>query len=299
MTEGYFPAPPDLPAEQRSRVDSELRYEDVSQDGRLMLLGLPHVIGDAVWRPLLAHHAVARVQRLGILPLLTRLVIEGGDGPISVRWPLTVDGCFQLAHTRDASGQVQHVMLVAWCSAHAPRGRTHGPPPEGKGEPIFVGRVLAEHVFTRPFAAPGERKVTRLPLDGVAAVPGVAWPWRSYEATLAIPAGAQVIDPQPSPEGDGIVFGLQHTDSNQHVNSLVYPRLFLDAALRRFAAHKIDIQVLPRRLEVAYRKPSFAGRRVELFLQAFGVDGALGVVGSFHEPGDDRPLCALQATFTP
>ena len=32
-----------------------------------------------------------------------------------------------------------------------------------------------------------------------------------------------------------VVFGVVHTDSNHHVNSLVYFRLFEEAALRRFA----------------------------------------------------------------
>jgi acyl-CoA thioesterase FadM len=109
------------------------------------------------------------------------------------------------------------------------------------------------------------------------------------------------VDPTP------IAFGLAHTDSNQHVNSLVYPRLFEDAALRRFAAlGKGKPAVLSRHVEAAFRKPCFAGETYAVALQAFTLDGKLGAVGSFVSTDDARsaetlararPHCFVRMVF--
>ena len=95
-------------------------------------------------------------------------------------------------------------------------------------------------------------------------------------------------------------FGLAHTDSNQHVNSLVYPRLFEDAALRRFAAlGKLKPPVLARHVEAAFRKPCFAGERYVIALQAFTIAGKLGAVGAFLSDGSvtARPHCCVRMMF--
>src|SRR5579859_289116 len=238
-TMDWFPPAPDVP--ERAEGDSPLRYEDVSQDGRVMLLALPHTIGDVIWRKILAHHPLAKSGREGIVSILTRMIIdcsvgsasECGAGPIGVGKPLRADGRFQLAHTTDANETVDRLMLNMWCTAWAPRGRTFGPPPPGAGEPIAVGRVFAEHVLTRLFAPPAERKVLTLP----SGIPPVRWQWRDHAAVLALPEGAAWLDEEFVADPAEMVFGLTHTDSNQHVNSLVYPRLFQEAALRRLA-HK-------------------------------------------------------------
>jgi hypothetical protein len=291
----WYPGEPDVPASDHAEGDSPLRYEDVSQDGRLMLLALPHTIGDVIWRKILAHHPLGKMQFGGIVPILTRFVLEGGSGPVGVGRPLHAEGRFQLAHTVDAAGAADRILLNMWTRASAPRGRTHGPPPEGAGEPVYVGRVFAEHVLTRLFAPPSERKVTALP-DG--SVPEPRWSWRGLDRVLALPEGAEPLD-DLRPDPAEVVFGLNHTDSNQHVNSLVYPRLFQEAALRRFAACGKMTHLLARRVEVAYRKPCFAGARARILLRAFSIGDELGAVRASvsEQPRRERPHCVLQITF--
>jgi hypothetical protein len=252
-----------------------------------------------VWQQLLRHTAVASINRSGIVPILTRFVIEGSDGPFSVRHPLDAEGRYQLSHSREA-GEVKHLLLNIWVNATAPLGRMHGPPPANAGEPAFAGRVFAEHVFTRLFAPPEARKVVQLDIEGLPPVPEARWDWRMPEATLALPRDARVLDDKLVPDEQSIVFGLTHTDANQHVNSLVYPRLFQDAVLRRLAAHGRSTLLLARRLEIAYRKPCFAGDRVRFHLQAY-VDGnrtgAIGVLLPDGE-GEARPYCFIHMTLT-
>lgn len=292
----WFPDEPALPEEQRTAGPSSLRYEDVSQDGRLMLLALPHSIGDVVWQRMLVHHPMQQLARGGVIPILTRFVIEGGDGPLGVRGPLQATGCFQLAHSTDERGAVKHLHLNLWTRVTALRSRTYGPPPERAGEPDFVGRVFAEHVWTRLFAPPGQRAVTRLEVPGLPSLPPDAWQVRRFEAALDAPAGARFLDGEPVIDPAEVVFGLGHTDSNQHVNSLVYPRLFHDAALRRFAALGLPTQVLARRLEIGYRKPCFAGQRARIALRAFEGGDRVGATGSFLAD-DGKPYNFIHMSF--
>src|SRR5258706_14788109 len=101
----WFPDEPDVPDLQRGDAPGGLRYEDVGQDGRLMVLALPHTVGDVVWRTLVPRlGASSRMAHSGIIPILTRFVLEGTGGPISVRHPLQASGRHQLFHTVDARG---------------------------------------------------------------------------------------------------------------------------------------------------------------------------------------------------
>ncbi|HEX4353188.1 MAG TPA: hypothetical protein VHZ95_09745, partial [Polyangiales bacterium] len=89
--------------------------------------------------------------------------------------------------------------------------------------------------------------------------------------------------------------GLTHTDANQHVNSLVYARVFEEATLRRFHALGERAALLGCRLELNYRKPCFAGDRMFSSLRSYRRQGALGATG-FLAPegaGIDRAHCTF------
>jgi hypothetical protein len=291
-----FPELGAVPPEHQAEVSSPVRYEDVTEDGRVLLTALPHHMGLAVFQTLLVKSAAARAHaHLGIVPILSRLVIESGGGPISVRKPVTAAGAFQLAHTVDEAGATSRLLLEMWATVTGPAGRTHGPAPADAGAPVAIGRVFGEHVFTRLFAPPGERKVLRFPPGPWPEVPEPRRAWRPPEALLELPAGAAWLEERLTPDDAPVVFGLAHTDSNHHVNSLVYPRLFEEAALRRLAALGRPTRLLGRAVEVAYRKPSFAGQKARIVLRAFERGATVGAVGVFV-PGDDeaaRPLTTV------
>jgi hypothetical protein len=302
-----FPDEPSVPEAHQATAVMHLRFEDVSQNGQVMLDALPHGLGPALWAKLMRTSPIAALMTAqGIIPILTRLIIEGGEGPIAAREPLHLQGLYQLAHTEDAASEVNRLILAMWLSATARRSRTYGPPPPGAGEPIRVGRVFAEHVFTRPFAEPGARKVLRFESPDLPAVPPERYAWRSPEALMGLPQEATPLDPEPTLDPISVAFGLDHTDANQHVNSLVYPRLFAEAALRRLAAHGRSTAVLARRVEVAYRKPCFAGTRARILVRTFALGDAVGALGAFvpdspegtaGEASDARAYCYIRALF--
>ena len=291
-----FPDLPELPDEQRRAASGPLRYEDVAQDGRLVLTALPHFLGLLVFQPILARNQAARsLARSGIFPIMSRMIIDGGQGPVSVSRLVDGSGGFALAHTVDESGQPNRLLLEMWAEMTAPRARTHGPPPPGAGELIGVGRVYGEHVFTRLFAPPGERKVTRFPPGPWPEVPPARREWRGVDAIVALPDGAVWLEDE-RPDDAPLVFGLAHTDANQHVNSLAYPRLFEDAALRRLARLGRPTTVLARYMEIGYRKPCFAGQSVRIVLRAYLRGERVGVAGWFRPEEDpaSRPSAVVR-----
>jgi hypothetical protein len=230
----------------------------------------------------------------GILPILSRLVIMGDERSVSVVSPIRYRGSFRFA--REAGGE--RLFVNMWVEASAPIGSTLGPDPPEDAPHVRIGRLFAEHVITRPFAPPGERKVTRLDAPGVPPVPEDEHTFESAEDLLE---GLELTD------GGDAAFGMMHTDSNQHVNSLVYPQLFEEAASRRLMEDPRVAggqQLLARAIELRFRRPFFAGDRARLALRLMApAEGEerwkVGAVGAFTSEagGAAKPSTTVKAWF--
>jgi hypothetical protein len=272
------PFPQDTP---RAQARVHLRFEDVTQDGRLVLEALPNALGPTVWRGILASDPATRAcVAQGIVPILSRFVLEGRPGPFSANEPVEAEGTCRLARAEDG-----RFVLDMWADLTGAIGRTYGSV-DRAGEKVLAGRVLAEHVLTRPFAPAGQRRVTSLDFPGAPRVTATRPASPAYDAIASVPAGAAPLEPRKSADPVPVVFGLVHTDSNMHVNSLVYLRLFEEAALRRFASLGKATTVLGRTLDIAYRKPCFAGQSMRVVQQAFEEGGRLGVSAVLVEEGE-------------
>ena len=256
----------------------------------MLLEVLPNALGAAVWSAQLEGDSFAKtcIQH-GVIPILSRFVIEGTPGPFGVAKPLGVTGRFQLAQGEE------RVFLNMWGDLTGPIGRVYPPKPDDAGTIASAGRIFGEHVFTRLFAPPGERRVNKLDVPGA---PESLAPYvqRAFASMLDLPSDAKALD-AVSPDDAPVVFGVVHTDSNQHVNSLVYLRVFEELALRRFAALGRRDAVLSRKLEIAYRKPCFAGDRVRVALRAFEHQGAVGLVGELAPAAGGAPHCSVRIVF--
>ncbi len=243
-------------------------------------------LGQAVWRQLVNGSPLMRVLRTStIVPVLSRLRIEGEAGPFAVAGPVSATGSYGLAHADDG-----RIFLLMWGELAAPHAHTYGPSAAPDAARATAMRVFAEHVMTRPFGPAEERRVRELP-EPMEPVPAVAWNGPAPEALASLPPGARPLDEVPLLDDAELPFGLIHTDSNQHVNSLVYLRAFEEALLRRLRAHGRSTSVLSRMVDVVYRKPFFAGQVARVRLQAFELDGRVGAAGTFVLDGaaDARP----------
>ena len=262
-----------------------LRYEDITQDGRLQVTTAAQAV-NPIWASLWRSPLVAAFKR-GEIPILARLALETEPGPFAVSdTEGTARGVYQLAHTRGANGEVERILLGMWAEMECTVGRAYGPRPPNAGERAIGGRVYAEHVFTRLFAPKGERRVTKLDAPGIAEVPEPRVDTFLPETLLELPAGAHPLEEDLREDPVPLALGLCHTDSNQHVNSLVYPRLFEEAALRRLAELGKKTAVLTRRADVAFRKPLFAGQVARVQLRAFELGDRVGIVGAITSADD-------------
>ena len=268
-----------------------LRWEDVAQDGRILLTALAPAIDWTVWNGLLKDQpGVVEAERQGIVAILSRITAEGTDEPIKVIEPVSARGTYEVSHSVDERGEVDRLYMCAWVEVRGRRGRMY--PPE-TGPEVPAGQIFVEHTFTRLFAPPDQRRVTSLAIPGLPPVPPSRYAAPGFASAMAVPDGATALDAEYVADATETCFGLEHTDSNQHVNSLVYPRLFAEAALRRLAGLGRPRNVLVRDLDIAYRKPSFAGDRVRVHLRLFEIDGKVGAAGFLLGDGETKPrVCA-------
>lgn len=264
-----LPPEPIVPDEHRARASLRVRYDDIGQTGHLLLHALPIALGETGWAVVsrMASEEVFRDTR--VLPILSRFIMEAGSAPFSVNTPFDVDGRVQFGHTITSDGTVDRLLLNMWCSVHGLAGHTHGFPVPNAGERLLAGRIFAEHVLTRPFEAPDKRRVTELELPGFSRIPEARFDRQPPDNVLQLPQGAEWLDDSFTLDPAPMVFGSDRTDSNMHVNSLVYPRIFSEAILRRLWHHGKRFALRANALEIAFRKPSFAGERVHMALRTF------------------------------
>ncbi|MDP8998655.1 MAG: hypothetical protein M3O46_00920 [Myxococcota bacterium] len=274
------PLPPDAP---RTTAPVPLRFEDVTRDGRIVLESLPNAFTATVWRRILKGSETARAFRSqGIVPILARLRMEGTPGPFSANAQVEADGTYRLVRAEDG-----RFLVEMWAELHAPIGRTYGKT-ERQGERSRVGRVYAEHVLTRPFAADGDRRVRSLDFPGAPVAEHTRAALPAFESIASIPEHATPLEPAGRVDPTPTAFGIMHTDSNMHVNSLVYLRVFEEAALRRFVAIGRGSSLLARTVDIAYRKPCFAGQTMRIVLQAFEAGARLGVAATIVTEPDAK-----------
>jgi hypothetical protein len=304
VTNLTHPAPGSSPPAS-SPIQVPLRFEDLTQDGRLVLEALPNALGAIAWRAALPRDPFIRTcLDKGIVAILTRFVVRALPGPFAATARLEALGSHRVVLAGDG-----RLMLDVSGELHAPIGRTYGSTPRD-GEQALAGDVLAEHAFTRLFAPPGKRRITRADLADLPPVTETRPASPSPESLATLPVGAAALEPLPRLDPVPFTFGLVHTDSNMHVNSLIYLRMFEEAALRRFAELGQGAKWLARHIDIAYRKPCFAGQTMRVSQQAFSHEGRLGVIATLlPEPGatdgeapgsaQPRPHTYMRMTFEP
>lgn len=283
--------PSDLDASHLSEGHLHLRYDDVTQDGHLRTVAMSHAIGRAFWAPV-AKRLLGGLHGQGVVPILSRMCMAAGDGPIGLEAGVRGEAVHTLAWA-SRTETVERILLCVWVTLFAPRGRVYGPPPAGAGEMLTVGRIYAENVFTRPFAPPGERRVLALDAPGLPRIPERRVPLATADEVLELPEGGKwtsAWERDPAP----VVFGVDHTDSNQHVNSLVYPQIFRDAALRAWARAEHDTAVRVVFDDLVFRKPCFAGQQLGTAIRTYARGEVLGaVVALVHDTSTGRPAGKL------
>jgi len=291
-----FPAPemPAFPSDQASNTQSYLRYEDCTQDGRLIPIAIPPSLGGLFQHAIMKHPGAKNAIAGGVVPILTRQTIVSRNQPIRIDRAIEIRAGFDLAHDME-NGEVSRLFMRAWSEVHGIAGRIG--PRQVDGALSLAGTLFSEYTFTRLFAPPEQRRVTRLDVEGYPTIPETHYAAPPPKTAQEAPPGAIWLD-ELAPDVAEIAFALDQTDANQHVNSLVYIRTFLDAVQRRLASAGRSLKVRSSEVDIAYRKPCFAGDRVRSYLRLFEHDGAIGAAG--HISGtDDKPRCYVRVLLGP
>jgi hypothetical protein len=286
-----FPAPakPAFPPGHSTTTSAYLRYEDVTQDGRLIPIAAPAALS-GLWRDVLVNHAGHRnSMHAGIIPILTRLTINSHEQPIRVDRKIESRTGFELAHDV-ADGEVSRLFMLIWCEIHGVAGKLGRAAPTG--DLALSGTLFAEHTYTRPLAPPDQRKVTHFGVEGHPDVPEARYAAPAPTTAQEAPEGATWLD-ELAPDPAEYAFTLDQTDSNQHVNSLVYIRVFHDALNRRLATRGRSMRLRSRAVDIAYRKPCFAGDKVRASLRLFEHADGLGAAGLIAGV-DGKPRCYVR-----
>jgi hypothetical protein len=305
-----FPAPPApaFPPEQASTNDMYPRYEDCTQDGRLTTLAIPPSLA-TTWTAREARNpGIRRARSTGLVSLLTRMTVTSFDAPVRVNRPFQVASGFQLAHDRDAAGAVSKLFMNVWTTI---RGRPHLPREAwdaarlaqasgASGQLVLAGEAFAEHTYTRPFGPPDQRRVTSFAgVEGFPEIPEPRYHQLAPASAAEAPDGASWIDELAADPVD-TMFTLDQTDANQHVNSLIYVRVFLAAVQRRLASGGHPARLRSKAFDIAYRKPSFVGDRIRAHIRMFACGEQLGGAGFLAAEGEEaRPRCYVRALYGP
>ena len=283
-----IPERPDVPDEQIGSAEHELRYDDLCQDGRLRIGGVWAPMGRILWTRMPVAKTLAALGAQGVRNVLSFVMMEADDVPLSMRGFAHSEVRYRLGHTTGADNQPNRIVFETWLTTQAVPGRQGDPTARPSGESVPAARAFGQHVFTRPSAPAGQHRVLRLEHPNFVELPPERVEFFDPKRILALPDGAEPLEPEPRAEAAPVVFGVVHTDGNQHVNFMVYPRLTEDGALRRLAELGFHGRLLGRRAEVGYRKPCFAGDRMRLVLQAFRLNEKLGVVAALVP--DEAPV---------
>jgi hypothetical protein len=301
----WFPAPaaPAFAPDHAATTPRQSRYEDCTQDGRLNPIAIPPALA-TLWQTAIARNPGARNARAsGVISLLTRLTVSSLDQPIQVQTPVEATVGFELAHDRDAAGQVARLYMNVWADVRGipGRGGPGGARPASR-DPVLAGQAFAEHTFTRPFAPPDQRRVTSFAgIEGYPEVPAARHAPLAPSSAAEAPTGATWQD-ELAPDTVETMFTLDQTDANQHVNSAVYVRCFLDAVQRRLAAGPYPAKLRSKAFDIAYRKPCFVGDRVRAHIRMFTHGDHIGGAGFIAAPGEGeaaRPRCYVRVMFGP
>jgi hypothetical protein len=307
----YIPRPPDDPASFIGQESVAPRYEDISEDGRLRLEGIWHPTGRLLW----SGHDLGRTlfqwgRDHGLRTVLSRVVLQAANLPVAPRIPMRTELRYRFEHARHESGEVSRLFFTTWLGTEAPVPDRLGGFARVEGEPRTVARAYGQRTFVRLDAPAGERKVARLPGFEGDGVPPERGEWVEPSSLLLLPEGAEPLEERPRRSSVRIVFGLSHTDANQHVNFMAYPRYLEQAALGHLHDLGLSSRLMARRVELAYRRPSFAGEVIHVALRAFRREGDVGVVAAFVDGGDGpdvrgdfsafgRPRCVARMLLSP
>ena len=260
--------------------------------GELITIRLADTIGPGLRQVLGPYWTYDAGSGDGVAPIPHLMHLETRGRQVALGTPLRQEYRFRLVTARGRDGDLIRAHLVMNCTLHARASRAAG----------ALGSAEIWMALTRPFAPPGARKLTAVPAalafltehDLTEHELG-SRPIESFRCRAA--ACEQAIQDTLS-----LVYHMDRSDSNRHINMHVYPQQALDYLALGYHRSGGDAGRLRfRSVTVYFRRPFLPGdsAEVELDLVA-GQDRFRGALRFHHgeKAGgrSDKISMALQAT---
>ena len=296
-----FPAPPApafAPAHAATTRD-HLRYEDCTQDGRLIPLALPPAMG-GLWQEVIVA-SPRRAQR-------DRVRHHPDPDPADAALARAADPdrspdrgrarASQLAHDLDERGEVARLFMNVWCEVRGIAGRIGPRQVEGALSPAGH-RVRRAHVHPAVRAA---RSAPGHPARGR----GVSGRARGRATPQPPPTTAQRgcrrarrwLDELAAGSGRGRVHA--RSDRREPARQLagLHPACSPRPPTAAWPRPGAPLTVRSRAVDIAYRKPCFAGDRVRAHVRLFEHAAGLGAAGLIVG-AEGKPRCYVRVLFDP
>lgn len=282
--------------------EQPILFEDLTERCALKLTSLLRVGGEVHYR--LFERAVfdhSFRKATGLASIIYRMELEATDTPLVLGSPATVYASVEPGH----SGSDDRTRIIS-------RGTVliFGRSLESR-EPVPAAKAEIHHVFTRPFAPPAERRVTRLDprLGFNRSLPEREIEFIDPDTLLDAPEGFDRLDEEDG-EREPHYWPYSNTDPNQHVHAMDYVGFAMTYATDRLArCERAPTRYFFNRARIVYRRPFFTGdpyhRRGQCFEKAAaGSPDSLCFAGAFYRSEgtpapDESPSVAMQFFTAP
>ena len=263
----------------------------LNMDGELITIRLADTIGPGLRQVLRPHWSYDPNRGDGVAPIPHMMSLAARPGRIALGTPMQQHYRIRLVTTRRAGGVLRRAHLAMSCTLSAP-GRAAG---------TTLGSSEIWMALTRPYAAAGEHRITEVPA-GLAILAEHPLrdgdlghrPIESFRCTAA--AGEQL-----SRHTLPLVYHMDRSDSNLHINMHVYPQQALDYLALCYHRAGGDAGRLRFRTATAYfRRPFLPGDVAEVEVDLVTGAGRFRSALRFYhvpEPGrrSERISMAMEA----
>jgi hypothetical protein len=272
-------------------VKNAVEWHLLNMGGELITIRLADTIGPGLRQVLRPHWSYDPNRGDGVAPIPHMMSLAARPGRIALGTPMQQHYRIRLVTTRRAGGVLRRAHLVMNCTLVAP-GRAAG---------TTLGSSEIWMALTRPYAAAGEHRIAEVPagLGFLAEHPlrDGDLGHRPIESFRCTAGAGEHLSRHTLP----LVYHMDRSDSNLHINMHVYPQQALDYLALSYHRAGGDAGRLRFRTAAAYfRRPFLPGDVAEVEVDLVtGGDRFRSALRFYHvrEPGrrSERISMAMEA----
>ena len=245
--------------------------------GELITIRMADTIGPGLRQVLKPYWTYDPGSGDGVAPIPHLMQLETSGRQVALGTPLRQQYRFRLVTSRSVDGALIRAHLVMGCTLHE-----RGAPASG-----VLGNAEIWMALTRPFAAPGARRLSAVP---------AALAFLTEHALAEHELGGRPIESFRCQAGAlkivfrdtlPLVYHVDRSDSNRHVNMHVYPQQALDylaLAFHRSGGNAGRLRF--RKVTVCFRRPFLPGDAAEVEVEVVrGQDRFRAALRFHHDLG--------------